>query len=537
MRKSVIVIVLLALAVLSMSGPSHAQSWLDAEQVLLRYPLLSTGNAAAITSFAPRDSSQMHLSDGRLTIVADRGYLSPLNAAPRAWEVQGHVQSIYRMSRRVVLRGMMEYSYNWGSRAGGSVWIDAEQMPFDITEVDDSTRGDNSLETYRLCGETGVDVGGGVSLGARFDYTTASGAKKKDPRHTTTLMGCNVAAGVTWHIAGLTVGADYRYRRTTEALKFSTVGRTDRVYLYLIDHGAVFGREESTQGNGYTGSANERPLLDTRHGVALLANWSQGFQCWGLEAGWMHRDGHYGLESPSMIDFNRHNGDTWNVNGWWLHDEGHALQRVSLSWERNAISDYERTYRIITEQGVTDVNYYDDRLMGERLTDEITMRADVQWGVRRMLPAWRLETELSYNHRSLTASLFPYYRQQSTHLTALTIIGSHHWLRANDQVWSMSLTAGWSGGGGTAAQDGTYQEPAAGAPFPATVPLLLMRQYEYLTASRMLAGFGLRWSMPVHRARMRLYADVAYRYIQAFGIHYLENGHRHHVAVSVGCQF
>ena len=537
MRRSISITVLLTALLLSWSGHSLAQSWLDYEQALLRYPMLHSGNAATLTTFTPRDSSQMLLADGRLTMVTDHGHLSPLHVAPHAWKAQAHVRSIYRMSRRVVVRGVMDYSYRWGAKAGGTVWIDPAQMPFDITEVADSTRGNISLETYRLCGEAGVDAGSGVSLGARFDYTTASGAKKKDPRHTNSLMRCDASVGMTWRTAVLTLGVDYRYCRTTEALKFSTVGRTDQVYHYLIDHGALFGRQESTQGNGYTGSSNEHPILDTKHGVTFLANWKQGLCDWGVEVGWMHRHGHYGLESPSMIDFNRHSGDTWTANGWWQHDTGEALQRVTLSWEHAAIQDHERTYRIVTEQGVTDVNYYEDRLMGERATDEINLTADLQWGVKLMLPTWQLVAELNYNHRNLTASLFPYYRQQQTHLTGLTLQGSRHWLVSNDQVWSLTLTAGWSGGGGTAAHDGVYQDVAADAPHPCEVPLYLMRQYEYLTARRMLAGVSMRWSVPVGGQRMRLYSEVAYRYLQAFDIHYLENGHRHHAALSVGCQF
>ena len=256
-----------AAIVMATSMPSQAQSWLDYAQTVARYPLLQSSNAATLTTYSPSDSSQLLLGDATLTMGTAQGHLARPGASPHAWEAQALVQSIYRMSRRVVVRGMMDYHYGWGSQAGGSVWIDPEQMPFDITETTDSTRGKTSLESYRLMGEVGVGLGHGVSLGGCFDYTTASGAKRKDPRHTVSLMHCLASVGATWHGGGFTIGGNYLFGRTTQALKFSTVGRTDQIYHYLVNHGAYYGREETTDGNGYVGSANERPWLDIKHGL------------------------------------------------------------------------------------------------------------------------------------------------------------------------------------------------------------------------------------------------------------------------------
>ena len=517
--------------------PSHAQSWLDYDQVLSRYPLLRTSNAATLTSYTPGDSTQRLLGDARLSISTAHGHLERHNAAPHAWQAQAQVRSIYRMNPRVVLRGMMDYSYGCGSRAGGSVWIHPERMPFDITETADSTRGDISLETYHLNGEAGIDIGQGISLGARFDYSTASGAKRKDPRHTSVLMNCDISVGAAWQHSGLTIGANYLFGRNTEAVKFSTVGRTDQLYHYLIDYGALFGRDETTDGNGYVGSSNERPLLDLKHGVALQAAYQFGATSWGVEGRCQHRHGHYGLESPSMIDFNRHNGDEWTVQAWWQNISPCAQQRVSLSWNHQSLSDKERTYRIITNQGVTDVNYYDDRLMGQRSSHALGISGDARWGIHRELATWQVRADVNHYRHSVTASVYPYYRQQQAYLTQVTLHGVRNWLTERDHVWSLQLQAGWAGGGGTAAHDGTYEAVNADSGTPAEHALYMMRQYEYLTANRLLAGMSVGWSMPVMHHHMRLYAEGSYRYCQAHDIHYLENGYRHHAALSVGCLF
>lgn len=514
-----------------------AQSWLDYDQALADYPLLHTRNAAALTTFCPADSSQRLMGDVRLTAGTSHGHLDGPDAAPHSWEAGALVRSIYRMSRRVVVRGSMDYNYSWGRNAGGSVWIAPELMPFNITETADSTLGNISLETYHLNGELGVDVGRGVSLGARFDYTTASGAKKKDPRHVNSLMNCQASMGITWSANGFTIGGNYLYGRRTEGLKFSTFGRTDRVYHYLIDQGAYFGREESTDGNGYVSDDNERPLLDIRHGLSLLTAYRNGTWAWGLEGGWAHRHGHYGLESPSMIDFNRHNGDTWDVWSWWQRNSGASMQRVTVSYSHQSVKDYERTYRIITEQGVTDIHYYDDRLMGKRDNAMLAVTGDVRWGIRRHLPTWRVLASVTHDRRTTTASLYPFFRQQLAHLTEFTLQGSRSWLTARDQTWSLQLLAGWASGGGTAWRDGVYQTPDAGAAAPQEHTLYLMRQYEHLTARRVLAGAQVRWSTPVARQRMRLYAEAGYSFSHAFDIHYLEDGQRHRASVSLGCLF
>jgi hypothetical protein len=350
-------------------------------------------------------------------------------------------------------------------------------------------------------------------------------------------MNLQAGAGITWHIQGFTIGGNYLFGRRTEGLKFSTFGRTDRIYHYLIDNGAYFGREETTDGNGYVNDDNERPLLDISHGLALLAAYRHGIMTWGLEGSWSHRHGHYGLEAPSMIDFNRHNGYTWNIQSWWQRDNGSDLQRVTVSYSHQGIKDHERTYRIITDQGVTDTRYYDDRLMGERDNGVLTVGGDLRWGIERELATWQVEGTLTHHRRTLTASLYPFYRQQVTHLTEFTLQGAHNWLTARDQVWSLQLQAGWATGGGTARQDGTYQTPSADAEMPQEHTLYLMRQYEYLTAKRLLAGVQVRWSVPIARQRMRLYAEAGYSYRQAFDIHYLENGHRHEASVAMGCLF
>lgn len=528
---------LLTVILLWSAMPVLGQSWLDYDQALSRYPWLSTTNAAALTTYSPEDSTQNLLGDACLTVSTGQGHLERLNASPHAWTTQARVQSIYRIGHRVVLHGGMDYRYSWGSQAGGSVWLVPERMPFDITEVADSTRGNISHETYNLNGGAGVDIGKGISLGASVYYTTASGAKKKDPRHTNSLMDSRASIGILWHCSGFTLGANYMFGRRTEALKFSTVGSTDQVYHYLINHGAYYGRDELTDGNGYVGSTHEKPLLDIGHGAAVQAGYHHDSWDWGIEGRWMHRHGHYGLESPSMVDFNRHHGDEWHLQSWLQHDAGTTIKRITIQYAHQGTKDYERTYRTITTQGVTDIDYYDDRLMGDIGNTVIGVTGDARWGIRRQLATWQTVVSLKHSRRSVTASIYPFYRQQATHLTRVALHGTRTWLTGADHALLLTLQAGWASGGGTASHDGVYQTPSADAEVPQQQHLLMMREFEYLTANRLHAGLSLRWSFPTARHCMRLYLDGGYQYSQAFDIHYLENGYRHKVAMSIGCLF
>lgn len=523
--------------VAAVSLGAHGQSWLDYNQTLSRHSWLRTTNAAALTTYQPDDSTQRLLADAQVGLATGQGGLVPNGHSPDIWQATAMARSVFRVNRRVVLRGGIDYSNAWGRDAAGSVWIAPERMPFDITETADTTQGRTSLEQYGLTGEVGVNVWRGLSLGARFGYHAASSAKRKDPRHTGTLMQLDASVGGIWCLGRLTLGANYLLQRSTEALRFSTYGRTDRVYGYLIDYGAAFGRDERTDGKGYVSSDYEKPLLDMRHGVALQAGYAGGPWSAVVEWEWAHRHGHYGLESPSLLDLNRHRGDEWHLRSWWQHAAPHVIHRITALWSHQDLKDYERTYRIVTDGGVTQIVYYDDREMSQRQTDHVTVAYDLQWGIRRHLATWQAQAQVDYSLRTVTASLYPYYRWQQAHRTDIRLSAQRNWLLPSDHTWSLALMAGWGSGGGTPRSDGAYALTGDGDEYPQGHLDWLMRHYEWLTARRVQVGTMARWSMPLAHGRLRLYAQAHYSYVRAFDTHYLADAHRHNASLVVGCLF
>ena len=219
------------MALLAMSG--KAQSWLDYDMALAQWTWLRTANAAALTTYQPADSSQRLLSEASVTGLTQHGHFDENGSAPHLLQAGADVRSIFRIGNCVVLRGNMNYSHKWGTDAAESICISPHDMPFDITEVSDTTKGNTRLEQYGFNGEAGVALTRNLSLGTKFAYCTASYSKQKDPRHTNSLMKLCAVAGATWHSGHVTLGANYIINRSVEAVTLRTYGRTDHIYHYL----------------------------------------------------------------------------------------------------------------------------------------------------------------------------------------------------------------------------------------------------------------------------------------------------------------
>ena len=192
MKRSVSIIIIL----LFVGFRSLALSWLDYDQVLAPWSWLATDNPAALVTYQPADSTQRLVADAAVGVFTGHGHLASLEASPHEWNAKGAAQAVFRSSSRVVMRGGMDYRHCWGSDACGSVWMEPGQMPFDMVEYTDTTRGNIRQERYGLNGAVGVEVGRGLSFGGRFAYASASSTKQKDPRHTNSLMELDVRAGV-----------------------------------------------------------------------------------------------------------------------------------------------------------------------------------------------------------------------------------------------------------------------------------------------------------------------------------------------------
>ena len=127
----------------------------------------------------------------------------------------------------------------------GSVFINPERKPFDLSEDSLTNPGNKHRDTYNLVGAVGIDLWRGLAVGAKVDYTAANYAKYKDLRHRNSLMQLNLSLGIAAPIGKKwMLGANYIYGRSTESLRFVTYGKTEKVYKTLVDYGAFTGEVE-----------------------------------------------------------------------------------------------------------------------------------------------------------------------------------------------------------------------------------------------------------------------------------------------------
>ena len=515
--------------------------WLDYDQTLMPYSWMLTGNAAGLTTYMPADTALYRLADAYVSAATSHGRFAPQHLAAHSSDVSVGVRSVYRMGQRVVFRGQMGYQNLWGKGAGGSVWINPRMMPFDITEYEDSTRGNTRQEIFLVDGAVGVSLAPWLSVGAEVNYKTSNYTKQRDPRHTNGLMLLHGSAGLMMRLGGgVSMGANYLLRRMVEDISFRTYGRTDKVYHYLIDNGAYFGRDEQTDGMGYTNNANQKPLVDMRHGAALQLAWERGDRWqWVSEVEYDHRHGHYGIESPSLLDYNNHQGDEWHLRSTLLRSGNESLHRLTLGISRVHVDDYERVYRSITSEGITDIHYYDSRLMGTIREGGVSLAYSGRFGCSRQLARWETDAAYEYSYYNRTASLYPFYRQQKTHLSAITLSGAHNVVldSAEPRVFTLGLSLTGATGGGDKNNDGTYAQPSDEQQPPLLHEACLGRQYEWLTADRLEVGVRLRYAFPVARMPVRGYVEAGGHWRKAFATEYLEDTHRLEASLTLGCNF
>lgn len=523
-------------AVISLSAFGQGRLWLN------------TGNAAGLATYTTDGSDTLShyipsTNKAWLGAGVSMGKFHSVDEGKTEYQMGAGAKAAYRLNRQTVLAGGVSYIHGEKRNAAGSVWFRPQEAPFNITETSDSTRGNKNSDTYNIWGALCYNVSNAFTLGVGADFTAANYAKQKDPRQKDNYLDFTISPGFMWRLGGgFALGLNYTYRRTMENMTFRLAGRQDKVYEYLIDRGAYFGRTETTDGAGYTDDSFEKPLLDESHGAGLQLEIDFGRATWLNQLDYYHRHGHYGEESQAQIQFSRHSGDGFNYDSWLEFHERqkdmiHGLQ-LHVDYEK--VTTRERVYRSETsESGVTDIHYYGSRESGR--WQKGSVRLSYQYdptGEERgydMLSnqpaAWSFFADAGYSYRNTTASLYPFYRQQKLHDFGISARAKY--VRpVGDVRAGGSLSLGMLFGGGDKAIDGDCATPANGQTRPQTPSVLLDRSYEYATATRLNAAIGVYVYVPVSAGHY-LKIHPSYSLQKAFGIDYLEGSARNEVRLTV----
>ncbi len=531
--------VLSLLAALSVALAASAQDsilYRDFSLVADRDVWTTSHNPAGLTRFSSRSISRAEVY-GQL----GHGGFTNYSGSKQTVEAGAEVESVYRMSRRVVGYGRMSYSNFTGQKMSGSYLIAPERSPFNLVEDSTTNLGRKHLDTYQLTGGVGVDLWRGLSVGIRADYTAANYAKYKDLRHKNKLMDLVLTVGAQMPIGPVTIGADYFYHRNTESVQFSTYGRTEQPYISLIDYGAFMGTIEQYGGDGFTDQYREQPYVNDYNGFAVQAEWRLSPRLsWYNNFSMAYRKGYYGRKSPYTILYSRHSSHTYVYQTRLQLNLDRSVHHLDLSVDAENLVNRMSHYRSsINEQGATYYQYFDP----ERSANKVwatTRAAYTGWfGLRGDMALWKATAAATFGHRRQTSYLYPYYRRQHLDNTELSL-GLERNLLLSKGILSLRADGSFLYGHGNPADDGTMATPSDKQEFPATMPVWLMREYRWLTAPQYEAGLGVRYSFVFPHTRLKTYVDVAASTRKANGIggqEYVSERDHTTARVAVGCQF
>lgn len=522
------------LAAVAQGGDSVRRAFRDYSFVEQSDAWLTSANAAGLSRFGSANISRAELS-----ARYEKGGWTNYDGAIRAGTLGADVASYYRLNGRTVVYGLMAYEAFSGSNMGGSAWAMPTYRPFDIVEDSINTAGSKHRDTYRLVGGVGVDLYRGVAIGAKIDYTSANYAKYKDLRHKNMLMVLDASAGVMVPIgAHLSVGANYRYRRETESLRFTVNGQTDRTYMSLISYGAFMGKTEQYGGSGYTDQNNQLPFVDQEHGGGLQVEVrGDGLSFYNyIEMG--HRHGYYGRKSPYTITYTTHAADRVAYVATLALRRARQQHLIVARVGVMRMENLAQSYRELTnDAGATYYQYYTPVKTGNKRWQTIDVGYTGYYNVEGDLPGWTVNAKLAMMERRQTAYAYPYYRRQRLHSVAADL-GVAHNLPLRHGMLTIDATVSWSNGGGEVAEDLTMATPSDKQTMPPTMDTWLYREAAYLVGGQYCVAAGVQYSFVFPTTSLHTYvrADVGHRHGRdPYGA--MQGSDRLSLGLTMGCTF
>lgn len=528
----------IVLCALCIVNPLHAQDSLllrDYQFVRQQDGWLTSSNAAGLTRYQSAD-----IAEATVTLTHEAGGLTNYFEAPVATLLTAGAESYRRLSPRAVVFGRIAYDRFAGRDMAGSAFIDPTRLPFDIVEDSLTNTGSKHRDTYQLTGAAGIDIWRGLAVGLRLDYRAANYAKYKDLRHKNKLMDLTASAGFCLPIAGLgSVGANYIYHRYTESVTFGTYGKSDKVYVSLINYGNFIGKTEQFGNYGYTDKSREMPLTEDSHGgglqieVNLLRNLTLLNQ-----ASLSHRSGYYGRPSPYTITYTRHHANTYRYQADLSLKGRRSLHQLRLDFETERLQNNASNYRELqNEAGSAYYEYYDDVKTGNRLWVSTRIAYTAHLAVSHELPAWSVTAAVDSRRRQQTAYVYPYYRRQDLRQTVATLQATRN-LTLRKGVLTLSASASVQKGSGEPMEDGTFIPPSDKQSPPPEMPAYLWREYQYLTASQYAIGGEVRYAFIPPGTRLSIHVQLGLHHRKANEtFDYSDGSDRTQVTLAVGCRF
>lgn len=493
---------------------------------------LTSNNASLLGLLPVSGTSVVQASFGK-----DNGEFINYHQSNDSYNAGAHTESFSRIGEKVAVYGKLLYNNFRGENMGGSVLIDPYFSSFNIVEMADTTRGRKSQECYNLVGGIGVELSSKLHLGAKIDYSAINYAKAKDLRHTNLMLDMILTAGLSYKLGDLfTMGANYLYHRNVESLYFKIYGTTDKMYHSLIDFGAFYGQREQSGEKGYSQLTDRKPLVSVLNGASLQLDFAFTPEIsFFNEFSYRNRSGYYGAKALNSITYIEDSGMELDYSGHFSINKGENLHIVKLFASYKQLANNENIFQEKYQSGKTTIEYFGQNKVLDRMTVTGNLEYSANIGVKNYRPTWTITAGADAFYRDITTSIYPFYRKQDILSVNGYVSGGYNIIK-NKGIMGFRLGAAYGTGGGNMFSDGTYAQPSANAKVPKTAEYALQREFEYLTADRINANAGLRYSR-FFKKGITGYADLTYSYINALSVTYLKGNMHHSLNLSVGLTF
>ena len=437
---------------------------------------------------------------GRAYLGADQGWGNTLqyNQAEKIRDYFLSSEAYFRLSPVAMLYGRASFSSGTESNVVGSAFLNSEDMPFDITYLDDTNIGDRKIERYNIMGAVGYKVTKGLAVGALMDYTAINGARTKDLRHTNKVLSLDVSGGLSYVFSKFfTLGAHYKYRRYIESVSFNVYGVSEQPYFTLINYGAFCGVQELFDTSGYARKSSNTPFAENTHHVGLQLDWRLGtFRIYN-ELVWSDLSGYYGKKGTANVQFTEHSGNQFEERLNLSFTGACIYQSLTLGLHSRKTENYENLWRSETgTNGNSIIKYYGNNLVGRKKLTTLDAQYYIGWGNINNAPVWAFKVASSIEKRETTGILYPYYRKQDLNLYVQRVEAVHqlNWHKLN---MMFNLQLAYLSGSGDKAIDGVYVTPSSDTGSPRYQNEFLDREYAYLTADRLVPGLNVRLTLPI----------------------------------------
>lgn len=497
-------------------------------------PWLTSGNMAGLSNFTIGS-----LSFAESYVRKDNGRFINYFESDNSYQYGVNAESFYRLNSKLVFYGAITYSNFTGKNMGGTSSIDPGYNSFNMDEYADSTAGKKQKETYGLSGGFSTQLLEKLYGGLKVDYQTVSYFKTKDLRHANDLLDMTVSGGLKYTIKNhLQVGFNYSYRRTSEEIVFSSAGNKDQEFNTLIDYGLFLGKQErfGDMGTGYTVSGDKKPYSNRFHGVSIQGEYQSGRYAYFNEIGYQNRSGYFGVKSSTAVVFMENSGNIYNYRGVFTIQSGDSHHQIEGNIQHETNKNEENSFqRSTTDGGVTTVTYYGKNTVGNKKNTEASINYTGNISVKQDVPNWVINGEIRLFERRQTAIYYPLYRKQNIHLYSGSIAAKRNFIKGK-HIAGPYLSGLFAKGGGGLKTDGIYTSGTSTTTKAVSLDHLLVREYEYLTADRVSAAGGFRYTEILPANKMSVYADVCFRFTKAFSISQTGDTFRS-LSIRIGCTF